>query len=166
MAYTPTVSSALSSAPELRDAKGDGGLATEARLLEPYGIFLDASGQLIVTDSGDQVVRRVDREGRITTLAGVGVAGYMGDDGPALRAQFDWPQGGAGSADGLMFINDEHNHVIRVIEPDGTIRTLAGIGRPVRMPDGAPATETALVDPEAVLARSDGSILISEGVPK
>ena len=144
--------------------EGDGGPATKARLRKPWGLFLDTAGQLVITDSGNHVIRRVDRKGQISTIAGVGIAGYTGDGGPALQARFNWPQGGAVAADGRMFINDEHNHVIRLIETDGTIRTLAGTGESFRAPDGMYATDTPLVDAEAILVRSDGSVLISEGV--
>lgn len=145
---------------------GDGGPAKSAQLRDAYGLFLDTSGRLFITDSANNVVRRIDSQGYIVTIAGLGEAGYTGDGGPARDARFNSPQGGATDTGGRLFINDEHNHAIRVIEPDGVIRTLAGIGRAGRTPDGAEATNAALADPEAILPRADGSIIISEGVPQ
>ena len=145
---------------------GDGGLATAAQLREPYGLFLDAAGRPVITDSANHVVRRVNTDGRISTIAGVGTEGYSGDGGPAVAAQLSWPQGGAIDSRGHVLINDEHNSAIRILNADGTISTLVGIGRQWRAQNGTPATQAALLDPEAVLSRADGSILISEGVPE
>lgn len=143
---------------------GDGGAATDARLNEPYGLFLDHGERLIITDSGNHVLRRVDDAGIITTIAGTGVAGYSGDGGPASAATFNWPQGGTARADGTILVNDEHNYAVRVIDADGTVSTLIGLGKPQRVPDGSPISAATLVDPEAVFVRADGTVLISEGV--
>lgn len=126
---------------------GDGGPATAARLNGPYAIWLDADDRLLIADSGNHVIRRVGRDGRIETIAGSGRRGFAGDGGPALAARFDSPQCLAEDAAGRLYVCDEHNRAIRRIGADGTVETVAG----------------RLEDPEAVLPRPDGSLLICDG---
>ncbi len=142
---------------------GDHGPAVASRLKGPYGIFLDSHDRLLIADSSNHVIRRVDRNGIITTIAGVGHPGYGGDGGPANAAMFDKPESLYVDEAGSIYVGDEHNHVIRVIDPDGTISTLLGTGTPGLGGDGIPASQAQLNDPENVMLRSDGSILITEG---
>src|SRR5262249_50628703 len=65
---------------------GDGGLAINASLRQPLGVAIDRSGNVYISDSADHRVRRVDSAGKITTVAGVGVAGFTGD-GPATESR-------------------------------------------------------------------------------
>jgi sugar lactone lactonase YvrE len=142
---------------------GDGGPAREARLHTPYGVFLDARDRLWIADTENHVVRRVDGDGTITTVAGTGRRGFGGDGGPAREALLDAPQSLWIDAGGRVFVGDEHNHAVRVIDPDGTISTLAGDGRPGRAEDGAAGARARLRDPEAVLLRPDGTLLVTDG---
>jgi len=132
---------------------GDGGPATAARLNGPYGILPLDDGSLLVADSGNHVLRHIASDGTISTFAGTGVRGFAGDGGPASKALFDSPQALFATADGRIFVNDEHNHVVRVIAPDGSISTL-------QRDDGGAAR---FVDPENVLVLADGSVLIADG---
>ncbi len=141
---------------------GDGGPATAARLNGPYGLYADPKRGLLIADSHNHVIRMVDRRGHITTLAGTGQRGLAGDGGPALSAGFDTPQGLWVSASGSIYVGDEHNHAIRVIEPDGLVRRVAGTGAPGSSPDGTPADSGRLDDPENILLSSDGMVLFSE----
>ena len=101
--------------------------ATSATLAAPYGIALDAEGNLFIADTGDNVIRRVDATtGIITTVAGTGVTGSVGDGGPALAAQLFNPWGLAFGPDKLLYIADEANQAIRRLNADGTISTVAG----------------------------------------
>jgi DNA-binding beta-propeller fold protein YncE len=146
---------------------GDGGPATAAQLNGPYGIFLDAADNLLIADSQNHVIRRVGRDGVITTIAGAGEPGYAGDGGPARAAKFDTPQSLFVDARGRIYVGDEHNHAVRVIEGNGalggTIRTLIGQGHPGFAGDGGPAASAELNDPENIWLRPDGSILITDG---
>lgn len=142
---------------------GDGGAATLAQLNEPYGVFATADGRLLIADSENHVVREVDASGIIRTIAGVGEPGYAGDGGPATRAKFNAPQSLYVDGAGLIYIGDEHNHAVRVIRRDGTIATLAGNGTQGLSGDGSPAETAQLNDPENLLVRSDGSLLITDG---
>jgi sugar lactone lactonase YvrE len=114
---------------------GDGGPATSAQLNDPNGIVVDADGNLYVADSGNHRIRRIDKNGIITTVAGTGVAGYSGDGGPATKAQLAYPFGMGITSGGLIYISDAScacmdpttpGHVRALRIADGTITTLAG----------------------------------------
>src|SRR5436309_1167614 len=80
------------------------------------------------TDSLNQVIREVTTDGTITTVAGSGVSGFVGDGAAATLAQLTSPQGIAVGADGALYIADTGNHRIRKVTPDGVINTVAGNG--------------------------------------
>jgi hypothetical protein len=141
---------------------GDGGPATAARVNGPFGVFADAKVGLLIADSRNHVIRVVDRRGYIRTLAGTGRPGFAGDGGPALSASFDTPQALWVTAAGSIYVGDEHNHAIRVIEPDGLVRRVAGTGPPGFSPDGTPADSARLEDPENILLSRDGVVLFTE----
>ena len=107
------------------------------------------------------MIRRVGSDGIIRTIAGSGQRGFDGDGGAALSAKFDSPQSLAVDSQGRIYINDEHNNAIRVLDPDGTVRTLVGTRGPGFSGDGGPAHLAQIADPEGILVRSDGSILIT-----
>lgn len=140
---------------------GDGGLAVNAQLNTPYGIFLDRNDNLLIADSDNQVIRKVTSDGIIRTFAGSGQGGYDGDGGPALTAKFDSPQALAIDSQDRVYVGDEHNNAIRIIEVDGTVRTLVGSKGPGFSGDGGPASIAQIADPENILIRMDGSVLIS-----
>lgn len=140
---------------------GDGGPAVNAQLNMPYGILLDNDDNLLIADSDNNVIRKVGHDGNISTIAGTGERGYAGDGGPARAAKFDSPQAMAIDKDGRIYVDDEHNNAIRIIEPDGTLRTLVGTKGPGFSGDGGPAISAQIADPENILVRKDGSILIS-----
>ena len=122
---------------------GDGGPAVDAQLNTPYGILFDRDDNLLIADSENHVIRRVGSDGIIRTIAGSGQRGYDGDGGPALSAKFDSPQSLAIDSQGRIYVNDEHNNAIRVLEPDGTVRTLVGTRGPGFSGDGGPAHDGA-----------------------
>jgi hypothetical protein len=140
---------------------GDGGPAVNARLNTPYGIFLDKDDNLLIADSNNDVIRKVGSNGIIHTIAGSGQEGYEGDGGPALAAKLNTPQSLAVDAAGRIYIGDEHNDAIRILDLDGTIRTLIGSKGPGFSGDGGPASAAQIADPENLWVRKDGSILIS-----
>jgi sugar lactone lactonase YvrE len=138
---------------------GDGGLAVKAQLNMPYGIILDRDDNLLIADSDNNVIRKVGTDGIIKTMAG-SQPGYEGDGGPALAAKFNSPQAFALDKDGRLYINDEHNNAIRMIDPDGKVRSLIGLKGPGFSGDGGPVSSAQIADPENILIRKDGSILI------
>ncbi len=105
---------------------GDGGPAAAGSLNSPSGLAFDSKGDLLIADSGNNVIRMVTPNGTITTIAGNGVAGSNGDNGPALQAYLDFPQGVAEDSAGNVYISDSGNNWIRVVSPAGTISRFAG----------------------------------------
>ena len=96
---------------------GDGGPATAAQLLNPAGVFIDAVGNIFIADHSNHRIRKVDTGGTITTVAGMGTAGFNGDGGPATAAQLNNPVGVFVDAAGDLFIGDQTNHRVRKVAP-------------------------------------------------
>jgi DNA-binding beta-propeller fold protein YncE len=142
---------------------GDRGPAYRARLDGPYGLWVDWEEHLWIADSHNHRVRRVGRDGVITTVAGTGEAGFSGDGGPALAARFDSPQAVLVTTAGSVLINDEHNHRIRAILPDGRVRTIVGSAETGFCGDGGPATEACLHDPEDMVEAPSGDLYLTDG---
>ena len=92
---------------------GDGGPATSAELSGPYGVAVDALGNLFIAVMSNNVIREVRTDGIITTVAGNGIQGYSGDGGPATNAELRMPRQVAVDASGSLFIADWINNRIR-----------------------------------------------------
>ncbi len=135
--------------------------ATTVPLAAPAGLAYDASGNLYIAALGDNVIRKVDLNGIITTVVGTGEQGFAGDGGPALSAVLDSPAGIAFDASGNLYIADSHNHRIREVV-NGTISTIAGTGTAGFSGDGASATSAQLNLPTAVSVDATGNILIAD----
>jgi hypothetical protein len=140
---------------------GDGGPAAQAQLRSPEDVAPLLDGGYLVADYVDRVVRKVDKEGTITRVAGDGSGGSGGDGGPALSASFS-PASVSPTSDGGFLIADCANHRIRKVSQDGTIETIAGDGNGAFAGDGGPATAASLLDPQDALELADGSILIAD----
>jgi glucose/arabinose dehydrogenase len=94
---------------------GDGGLAASAQLAWPRGVALDVEGNLYIADCGNSVIRKVAPDGTITTVAGTGIEGYIGDGGSATRAELADPHGIVIAEDGSLYISEPRNHCIRKV---------------------------------------------------
>src|SRR5208283_3641380 len=94
---------------------GDGGAATNASLNYPGGVAVDASGNLFIADSANDVIRKVSTDGIITTVAGNTTWGYSGDGGAATNASLNYPGDVVVDASGNLFIADLYNNVIRKV---------------------------------------------------
>src|SRR3989441_9080721 len=145
---------------------GDFGPAMEAWLDTPNGIVAAPNGDVYFADSNNDVIRRIDpRTSVITTIVGnhdLG-SGFSGDNGPALEAQLDTPDGVTIAPDGDLIVADSHNdRVRRVDKPTGVITTIAGSGENGYDGDEKPATEAALNTPSAVAAAPNGDIYIAD----
>ena len=100
---------------------GDGGPATAASLNTPNGLAVRPDSGVLIADSGNHRVRLVAPDGTITTVAGNGVAGFGGDNGPATSAQLNFPSGVAVTPDGGFLVVDNDNNRVRRVGPEGTI---------------------------------------------
>jgi sugar lactone lactonase YvrE len=112
----------------------DTGPATTVALAWPYGVAVDNSGNLVIADTYNHCIRKVDAAGNIATVAGTcGTRGFSGDGGTATSALLDTPYGVAADSFGNLFIADTLNQRIRKVSPDGTITTVAGNGGAVSL---------------------------------
>ncbi len=142
---------------------GDGGQATAATLHHPQGIALDGGGNIVIADTQNHRIRRVDATtGIITTIAGTGSPGYTGDSGPATAAKLNGPSGIDIDAAGNIYFADSYNHVVRRVSTTGTISTIAGIGTPGYSGNGAAAVSAALHYPYDVCVAGNGDIYIAD----
>src|SRR5579859_5681009 len=139
---------------------GDGGPATAASLANPFGLVMDAAGNLYICDVGSNRVRMVDKQGIITTVAGNGTPGYDGDGGPATQASLNFPYAAIVDYGGNLYIADYNNLVVRKVDPQGTITTFAGNGGNGCNGDGGPATQAKIGAPGG-FAFAAGALLIS-----
>ena len=158
---------------------GDGGLATNAQMYGPWGVAVDGSGNLYISDRANNRIRKVSADGIITTLAGSGAIGYTGDGGPAIDAALNQPMDVAVDAQGNVYFVDTYESVpycfcwpigvlyhtgettIRKISTDGTITTVAGNTGLGYAGDGNPAT-LAEIQPTGVAVDSNGNLYIAD----
>ena len=139
---------------------GDNGPSTSSRVNNPTDIAIDAQGNLFVSESNGNRIRRIDKRGIITTICGDGVAGYNGDNIPAISARINGPQSIVADG-GDLYIADFLNHRIRRIR-NGIITTVAGNGIPAYSGDGGPAAAAQIGYPLSVRLDPSGNLVISD----
>jgi uncharacterized protein (TIGR03437 family) len=140
---------------------GDGGPATGAALQFPKGLAVDASGALLIADSGNFRLRRVSN-GVIVTVAGTGAQAFAGDGGAATAASFSDISAIVVDAAGNWYVSDPNNRRIRKINASGIVTTIAGIGVEGFSGDGGPATAAMLGRPEALALDSASNLYIAD----
>ncbi|WP_161967245.1 autotransporter-associated beta strand repeat-containing protein [Fimbriiglobus ruber] len=139
---------------------GDGGPATAAELHDPFGVAVDAAGNVFIADLGNYSVREVSPSGVITTIAGNGTPGFSDDGGPATAAELHDPFGVAVDAAGDVFIADASNNRVREVSASGVITTVAGNGTAGFSGDGGLAAAAELNNPEGVAVDATGDVFI------
>ena len=141
---------------------GDGGAATAAELNAPYDVALDATGNIYIADGSNNCIRKVSTSGIISTVAGTATGGYSGDGGPATAAKINHPYGIAIDGSGNIYIADEFNNRIRMVNTSGIMSTVAGNGTGAFAGDGGPATAAELNGPQGVAVDAAGNIYIAD----
>jgi trimeric autotransporter adhesin len=141
---------------------GDHGIATKAQLNKPFGVAVDDSGNVFISDTHNNVIRKINNLGIITTVAGNGIRGYLGDGGSALTAQLHEPYGIALDRFGNLYISDKEDNVIRCVNADGIISTIAGNGHRGYTGDNDLAVNAELNEPYDVALDSNGNLYIAD----
>jgi sugar lactone lactonase YvrE len=145
---------------------GDGGAATAAELNTPDGVNFDAAGNLYIADVVNNVIRKVDTAGKITTVAGNGTGGFSGDGGPATAAELHGPFGVTPDAAGNLYIQDTLNARIRRVDAaTGIITTIAGNGTFGLSGDGGPATAAEVAEVQGARFDAAGNLYVAQCGP-
>jgi uncharacterized protein (TIGR03437 family) len=137
---------------------GDNGPAASAQLYDPRAVAVDSTGKLYIVDNSR--IRMVSN-GVITTVAGNGIYGFSGDNGPAANAELNGPEGVALDSAGNLYIADTNNQRIRKVS-SGIITTIAGNGTPFFSGDNGQAANAGLAIPSEVVVDSAGNLFIAE----
>jgi len=141
---------------------GDTGQATAAQINFAYGVDSDSAGNVLIADTFNHRIRKVDTAGVITTIAGTGVAGFSGDTGQATAAQLNTPTGVTADGAGSVYIADYTNRRIRKVDTAGVITTIAGTGVAGFSGDTGQAALAQLNNPFGVDATSTGALYIAD----
>lgn len=134
------------------------GTGAAARFMNPWGIVLDASGNLFVADQNNNRIRKITPAGEVSTFAGSGVPGFLDANGE--NAQFRLPTGLAIDAEGNLYVGDQANNRIRKITPAGDVSTFAGSGASVSA-DGTGIT-AGFSAPHGVATDRGGNVYVAE----
>ena len=141
---------------------GDGGPAANASFRVPAGLAFDSEGNLYIADRENHRVRKVDPKGYISTFAGIGEAGFSGDEGPAVKARLNLPSGVVVDKKGNLYISDRSNDRIRVVDKKGVIRTYAGSGVAGFQGDAGPALKAQLDKPFGIALDETKNLYIAD----
>ena len=141
---------------------GDGGPATQAQLKVPAGLTFDSKGNLYIADRDNHRVRKVDKKGIITTVAGNGTAGFSGDGGPATQASLNLPSGLAFDSKNNLYISDRSNNRVRMVNSKGVIKTVAGNGSDGYHGDNMPALKATLDKPFGLAIDKNNNLYIAD----
>lgn len=141
-------------------SSGDGEPATQASINSPQGLAMDSIGNLYITETVGQRIRKVSVDGTITTVAGAGSPGFSGDNGPATSALLAYPRSVYVDGSGTVFIADTLNNRIRAVTEDGKIQTIAGNGSFGDSADNIAATDAPLRFPRAIVPDGSGGLYL------
>lgn len=144
---------------------GDGGPATAAQINNPFGVEIGPDGHVYFCDTGNHVIRKIDREtGIISTVAGTGgVRGYDGDGGPATSAKLYEPYELRFDGAGNLFFVEMKNHLVRRVDAKtNIITTIAGTGEAGFGGDGGSATSAKLNQPHSIVLDKNGDLFICD----
>src|SRR5271156_4742469 len=144
---------------------GDGGPAVDATLSCPAGLDIDSNGNLYVSDTDNNVIRKIDTGSPriITTIVGTGTPGHTGDGGLATNATLNSPLRVSANGAGNLFISDSGNNVIRRVDgTTGIITTFAGNLNFAFAGDGMPALLASFATPDGVVVNDLGNLYVGD----
>ena len=144
---------------------GDGGDPAAAQLNNPLGLAVDTAGDLYIVNQNNQRIRKVNfRKNTIETVAGSGVRGFSGDGGDPLKAEFDTPFSVSFDAAGRLYISDQYNDRIRMVQfgVHPVITTVVGSGAEGFGGDGGDALRARLWRPCGIALDSHGNLYIAD----
>ena len=145
--------------------KGDGGPALSACLMHVLSVTHGSNDDVYIGDAGCGRIRKIDaKSGIITTVAGIGLQGYSGDGGPAIRARIGSPTAMKVDGSGHLYFADDRHHVIRTggWRFTGIITTVAGTGEEGYSPDGSRASHAAIATPRGLALDGLGRLYFSD----
>jgi sugar lactone lactonase YvrE len=145
-----------------RGYSGDGGPGPDAQLFGPTRLRLDDQNRLLICDTDNHAIRRLDPNGAIHTIAGNGTPGYSGDGGPASDAVLDSPYDLRITTNGDLYFADAGNSVIRRIDVNGTMTTVVGNGVSAYDGDGEDFRGCSLNRPSGIHFAPDGTLWIAD----
>ncbi len=146
---------------------GDGGAALDAAFNHPQDVAVDGNGTLYIADEENHRIRKIDKAGNISMLAGGVTQGYTADGSEAKYALLSMPSSLAVDAQGRLFIADGHNHRIRLVDAQGVIHTIAGSGL-TEIGNGGfagteiPAARARLFYPQGLTVDSNGILYLAD----
>lgn len=143
---------------------GDGGPAEKAQFAQVICIaFGPGAKTMYVADISNRRIRAIDMAtGVVTTLAGNGKRGVPTDGEPAVSQPLVDPRAVAADAKGNVYIVERSGHALRVVDPSGKIKTVAGTGKPGKGGDGGPALQAAMNGPKFLWCQPNGDVLIAD----
>ncbi len=143
-------------------SSGDGGPATAAQFNLPYAVSADGEGNVYVAEYFENLIRKINTSGIVTTVAGTGDPSSYGDGGPATNAALTFPRGIIATANGTLYICDMGNDIVRKVDTSGIITTIAGIGTAGFSGDGGSATAALLNNPFSCALDRNGNLYITD----
>ncbi len=136
----------------------DNGAGGTATFYTPAGVAVDSSGHVYVAEFNNHLIRKISPAGVVSTLAGTGTSGAV--NGSGVTASFSYPKGVAVDASGNVYVADQLNNRIRMINPDGVVSTLAGLSMAGRV-DGSGVT-AKFYNPFGVAVDASGAVFVAD----